>query len=150
MILTNLEDVVRYRNISDAIDKAIDYIKSGEWKNLPQDKKRYVVCENKVEAMRMSYEPKEDNAWENHNEWIDIQIIVSGEEKMLFAPIYNLKKDGEYLSEKDFQKWNGNLDQTFIAREGDLLFFFPEDGHKPGLKTENSSIVDKVVVKVKV
>ena len=149
MILTNLEDVARYKNISDAIGKAIDYIESGEWKKLPKDKKRYVIHENKVEAMRMSYEPKEDNAWENHIEWIDIQMIVSGEEKMLFAPIYNLEKDGEYLIEKDFQKWNGNLSQTFIAKEGDLLFFFPEDGHKPGVKTENSSTVDKVVVKVK-
>ncbi len=147
MIITNLQDAKRYKSLSQAMSKAIDYVESGEWKNLPQDKKKYVVHEGEVAAMRMLFEPKEDAKWEAHRDWTDIQMIVSGQEKMLFAPIYDLDEKGEYLSEKDFQEYEGEKKQEIIANAGDLIIFFPEDGYKPGL-IASSSEVDKVVIKV--
>lgn len=150
MIVSNIQDVNRYRKISPAISKAIDYIQSGKWKNLPIDKKRYPIHEGEVEAMRLSYEPSEQGTWESHQDWIDIQMLVSGEEIIKFAPIYSLEKDGDFLMEKDFQKWLGSEIQTLVMKPEQLAFFFPEDGHMPNLCSTKQCIVDKVVIKVKV
>lgn len=149
MIITNIKDIKRYKGISSAMAKAIEYIESGDYKKLPQDKTKYPIYENEVEALRMSYETKVDAKWEAHITWIDIQMILDGEEKMLFAPIYDLKKSGEYLSDKDFQEYEGEKTQEIIARSGDCIIFFPEDGHKPSVQVSGASVVDKVVLKVK-
>ena len=75
-------------------------------------------------------------------------MLVSGEEKMLFAPTSSLKVEGEYLVGKDFQKLSGESCHSLIVTPGQLIFFFPEDGHKPGLATERKGTVDKIVFKV--
>ena len=148
MIVTNIKDAGRYKSISPAMEKAVNYIQSGAWSNIPSDKVRYPIHEGEVEVMRIIYDPSEESVWENHRNWTDIQMLVSGEEKMLFAPTSDLKVEGEYLVEKDFQKLSGESCQSLIVTPGQLIFFFPEDGHKPGLATERKGTVDKIVFKV--
>jgi len=150
MIVTNIKDVNRYKTLSPEIAKAIEYIQSNKWKDLPTDKKRYPIYPNEVEAMRMTYEASEDGTWESHENWIDIQMIISGEEIMRFAPTNTLKKEGEFLKEKDYQKWSGVSTQELLVNQDELIFFFPEDGHIPNIRSIYMGSIDKVVIKVKV
>lgn len=149
MIVTNAKDIWRYKGISEPMKKAIEFIESGEYKNTPQDKTRRPVVEGEVEVIRMGYEPKPEPGWEAHEGWIDIQIILEGEEKMLYAPLYRMTKEGEYDAKKDLQKLSGNATVEIIAKAGDFIIFFPEDGHAPNVASDNLTTVDKVVVKVK-
>lgn len=150
MIISNIKDASRYMAISPAMKKAIEYIQSGSWKKLPADKKRYPIYEGEVEAVRMVYETSSEGKWESHQTWTDIQMLVSGEEKMLFAPASSLKKEGGYISEKDFQGYNteSKAAQSITAAPEQLIFFFPEDAHQPNLSLTQKEQVDKVVVKV--
>ncbi len=149
MIITNANDIWRYKGISEAMKKAIEYIESGEYKNIPQDKTRRPVVEGEVEVIRMGYEPKTEPGWEAHENWIDIQIMLEGEEKMLYAPLAKMTKEGDYDAKKDFQKLSGEPTVELSAKAGDFIIFFPEDGHAPNVANKNSTTVDKVVVKVR-
>jgi YhcH/YjgK/YiaL family protein len=84
---------------------------------------------------------------ECHRKYIDVQIIISGIEKVGICNI-NECEENEYNSEKDFSVLKGNTD--FITfRKGHFIVFFPQDGHMPGIScSDTPEAVEKIVFKI--
>lgn len=105
-------------------------------------------------AMLQEYETKsdEEGRWETHKRYIDIQYVLSGEEKTGYTNIENLGEIQESNQERDFYFY-GDADSAdwVIVRGGDFVIFFPTDGHKPSLNVNNTvRKVKKAVFKVEV
>ena len=112
---------------------------------------KYEILGDSLFAMVQAYDSKAEAKMEVHDKYIDLQFIVSGEEKMLWARREELAvitpfpegKDTEILEE-------GNRPATLILHAGEFAIFYPNDAHKPGLAVNTPTPVEKIVVKIKV
>lgn len=83
---------------------------------------------------------------ETHNDFIDIQIPLSGEEVMGYMPRTDLP-EAAYNAEKDITFYEGLATDYLTVKPGMFAIFFPEDAHAPGVTPDG---VRKVIVKVRV
>jgi biofilm protein TabA len=104
-------------------------------------------------AMEQSYESKERyDAFESHRSYIDIQLIVIGEELMEVADISKLPVTQPYDADRDVIIY-GDYKLTSVLRvaAGEAAVYFPRDGHMPNLRVgANPVLIKKTVVKVPV
>ena len=89
---------------------------------------------------------KDDAKIETHNNFIDIQIPLTGTELMGYMPRTDLA-EAEYNAEKDVTFYPGYATDYLTVKPGMFAIFFPEDAHAPGV-TEVE--LKKVIVKVRV
>lgn len=148
MIIGKIKDLKTYLGISKEIDQAIDYINNTDLLALEVGK--YVLNENVI-INRQRYVGNEHMDAENHNEHLDIQIVLKGKEKVGYADISNnsLKVKIPYNEVKDVTKYDVEDESFFILEDGGFVLVFPEDIHRPGLKVDEE-IIEKVVVKIKI
>lgn len=106
-----------------------------------------------VRAIVSEYETKEQNemGYEAHREYIDIQYLISGEEKICCVPLEYLKEKVAYNEEKDvaFYEEADVKPQELLLGNGYFAILYPQDGHMPQLCVKAPTAVKKVVVKVK-
>lgn len=104
-------------------------------------------------ALEQVYQSKERERcfFESHRQYIDIQFILNGEERIDIASIEMLSIDKNYDEEKDFIKYHDQKSlSSVLLTKGDVAIFFPEDAHMPCLKNSSETLVYKTVVKVPV
>lgn len=104
-------------------------------------------------ALEQVYEPRlrPDGFFESHRQYIDVQVIVAGEELMEVEDISRLAVSQAYLPERDLLKYADTAVASVLCmRAGDVAVFFPEDGHMPSLRWREAGLVRKTVVKVPV
>ncbi len=96
--------------------------------------------------------PLEECFFENHEKYIDIQIVLKGQEVIGYTHITNpdLKVTTPYNPDKDVTKYNYNpKGAVFFTLEEGFALVYTEDAHLAKCKA-NDEIVEKVVVKVKI
>lgn len=104
-------------------------------------------------ALEQVYVPRlrPDGFFESHRNYIDVQVIVTGEELMEVQGISRLVVSDPYNPERDLIKYADSADAAVLKMgEGDVAIFFPEDGHMPSLRWRTADLVRKTVVKVPV
>lgn len=143
MIYDKIENIDLYN-----IDKdAVEFIK-----NLTPDIecKKHMINDN-VYANVQEYHTKELGYFEAHKDYIDIQILLSGEEIIEYTSIDGLKVKDEYNPQKDIVFYfDGNNTITPIKLEKGLFtVLYPHEAHKPQMMFNVSQNVKKVVVKIK-
>ena len=87
MIIDKIENSNIYKNFGERITKAFDYIRSTDLKNLQQGK--YEIEGKNIFAMISEYQtkPESEGKLEAHKKYIDVQYVISGEERMGYAPL---------------------------------------------------------------
>lgn len=149
MIVGKLKDLKRYKGIHPNIDEAIDYVLNNDLKSLPKGKT--VVSEN-VYINRDTYvaKPLEECFFENHEHYLDLQIVLEGKELFGYTDISNpsLKVTTPYNTEKDVTKYSATEDTIYITLEEGFALVFNEDIHLAKAKV-NDELVEKAVVKIK-
>lgn len=104
-------------------------------------------------ALEQAYLPKArpDGFFESHQKYIDVQVIVAGEELMEVEDIGRLVVTHPYNPERDLVKYADTAVASLLKmRAGDVAVFFPEDGHMPSLRWRGAGVLSKTVVKVPV
>lgn len=95
----------------------------------------------------------EDCKFEAHENYIDIQIVIEGSERIDCTPIKNLKVEIPYNPDKDIVFY-GNCDKKdslYLSQCQEFAIFYPEDAHKPKMKAfKLSEQVKKAVIKIPV
>lgn len=93
---------------------------------------------------------EEDSRFEAHKRYADIQYLVHGEEKIGIIALKNTKEIVPYNSLKDISFFTAPQNNYRLANPEKFFVFFPEDAHRPCVKTAENSNVRKVVVKVRI
>lgn len=153
MILDRLEHAAMYRTLAVDIARALDYLQATDLRSLADG--RHALDGDRLFAIVQRYRPKPaaEATWEAHRQYIDVQYVVEGTERMGYT---YLRSDLAVRQPYDVQK-----DIVFYDAAGDLLavpagsfvIFTPHDIHAPGLTTdppERVKEVLKVVVKCRV
>jgi YhcH/YjgK/YiaL family protein len=111
----------------------------------------YQINDNGAYASVHEYNsrPVKDCFIECHRKYIDVQIIVRGEEKIGFSCKTSCAVQ-PYDEEKDLQKLSGKVDFITMV-PGLFAIFFPQDAHEPGVISGSQAVpVKKIVCKVPV
>lgn len=147
MIFDKLEKLRQYDVVSD---KVLNFLF-----NLDENKPAgHYEIDDEAYANIDVYETKEYDICfpEAHKRYIDIQMLLSGEEKLDFANISELSIKDDYDEERDIMFFhNPEKMNTLYLKKGYFALLYPTDAHKPQIKSsENSQTVKKVVVKIAV
>ena len=82
---------------------------------------------------------------ELHEQYIDIQLLLNGEERILFGMAGTARQ-----CEDDYQLCSAiENEQAIILKPGMFAVFMPGEPHKPGCVVGEPGEIKKVVVKVK-
>lgn len=152
MVLTNLEnDQNRY--LPDKIQKCIEYLKCNDIVKLYKTGVHYIDgLDVKMNYDYYDTKSKEEGKWESHLKFLDIQVILEGEEVIFVRNINGLEKELENLdNDIIFYKQNEEEHELEVAvplRKGDVLVLYPEDVHMPGISLNDKMKNRKVVFKV--
>ena len=149
MIVDNLDNQNLYRGTSAGLDRAFDYISQTEFGKLPDG--RQEIDGDDLYALVLSYTPKkeEDQQYEAHRNYIDIQFVLKGREIIYWKPVERLQAAGAY-SEKDDAVLSKELGGTAVTlSKGYFVVLFPQDAHNPGCLWDEAVGVRKVVVKIR-
>ena len=147
MIADKFENIETYTGISKALTVGLNLLKEVDFTSVPDGK--YFADSEGVFYMVQSYETKEQNDTpEAHRKYIDIQYIVSGEEKIGFG---NLGEMTEVKANPEGDIWFYRGPMSYVTlRSGSFGIFFPQDAHAPGMAVNSCAPTKKVVIKVPV
>lgn len=151
MIFDQAKNLDFYRNlgIGGRYAKAIDFLKNTDLASLADGK--YEIDGKDVFANVMTYAtlPWEEAKYEAHENYTDIQYVISGTEVMTYAPAGALNIKIPYHPEKDVTIYdNANPGLQVTVNAGEYMIFAPWDGHKPKASSGTPSEVKKIVVKI--
>jgi len=102
----------------------------------------------------MSYVPKapEENSFEVHRIYADVQYVVAGVEIMQIACMKDLSILTDYEPQGDYQFFKSTgLSTDLIIGAGEFAVFYPDQPHRPSCIQEGfTGLVKKLVFKVKI
>ncbi|HFZ8994426.1 TPA: YhcH/YjgK/YiaL family protein [Citrobacter freundii] len=94
-------------------------------------------------------EPQAQRRAEYHARYLDIQIVLKGQEGMTFSTLPAGTPETDWLADKDIAFLpEGAQEKTVVLNEGDFVVFYPGEVHKPLCAVGAPAQVRKVVVKL--
>lgn len=145
MIFDKIENLKRYKGF----EKVAEFIN----KEKPFEKEigKYPVNDDFYYSIS-EYDTKvyEDMQLEKHDKYIDIQIILEGEEYMYFKDISFGEKAKDYDEAKDMSYFRTKNPDTLLVPAGYFAIFYPNDIHRPNCVVDTPKHVRKCLFKVKV
>lgn len=146
MVIDKLENIKEYVSLNPLFAQAIDFLQSTDL--VAHELGKVVLKEGELLINFAEARPKtkEEAKLETHNDFIDIQIPLSGTEIMGYSPRADLPEE-VYNTEKDITFYKGLATDYLTIRPGMFAIFFPQDAHAPGITPDG---VKKVIVKVRV
>ena len=133
------------------LQSGLKYLSQTDLAGLPLG--RTEVETDKIFALVSEYEtePEEKRRPEAHRQYIDIQYVVSGEEKIVAGPLAAAGEIAQpYSAAKDIEFYQALKQETdIVLTPGMFAVFFPWDVHKPNCNTGKLPVrVRKVVLKI--
>ena len=106
----------------------------------------------KTYANVQEYTSKTENGYEAHELYIDVQVVISGQENIFVAPLdkaFDITK--EYDSQSDCVLFaDASEPRAVLADPENWVVLFPNEAHKPGMAINAPAPIKKVVVKIPV
>lgn len=149
MIFDNINNAEKYYKISPGIEKAIEHIKKCVRENTAPG--RYETDGMKVLVQEYETYLLEDDLYECHREYVDIQFIEKGQEEIRKLDSSKLERQRDYKPETDVEFFKGQENfASMQLTDGEFVCFFPGEAHKPCIAVDDKpSWARKIVVKVK-
>lgn len=144
MILDNLSAAGQYASMHPLFEKAFNFLNSAA--NLVDG--RYEIQGEDLFATIVSAPMRDEKeaSLEAHDNYIDIQLSLSGGETFGWAPREICVPKGAFDKGSDIGFYS-NVAQTLIRLEEDqFLIFFPSDAHAPLI---GEGVTRKVIMKVR-
>ncbi len=147
MVYDKIDNIETYKGLSEDIYEGLKFLK-----NATLDLACGVHEINpRVKAIVSEYETKavNENGYEAHRQFVDIQYLLKGAEKNCCLPIEKLRETKAYSEEKDAAFYEANVPtQELMLGDGCFAIYWPQDGHMPGICVSGQQKVKKVVIKV--
>ena len=148
MIYAKNADALAYRGIHPNLDLALEHI-TPEFLAALRDNQRVELKGDLVYCTRFTYEtiPQEESFFEAHRRYLDIHIMVEGEERVDVNRPEDLTLT-EAQEGNDFYAYQGESWHSAVLRPGAFLVVFPGDAHRIKVQVDGPRTVSKAVFKV--
>ena len=148
MIYDKVENIESYLGMSPNLDAAILEIKEHYLEIWPAG--RHEIKDDSIYCNVVHAETKNESVWERHKQYLDIHIVISGNEIIRCANFKDVNGWNEYNYIDDYSLApfsSKGIDIPLIP--GWFLIIFPQDAHISLLRN-NSEYSDKKIYKVKI
>ena len=148
MIIDKLENISNYPQIPEYV---VNFIKG-----LSEDTEcmRYdLIDEDFVNVETYTTKLLSDAKFETHNNYIDVQLLLDGKERIYVASRNDLTENAPYSSEKDITFYKNEVDGAdYITLDGtNFVLLYPHEAHAPQVSLPKGvDIVKKAVAKIRV
>jgi len=151
MIKDSILNAHLYYGFNKNIQTAFDFLKDTS-KLVSLQKGTVDIDGDNVFALVQEYITKDFNneMWEAHKRYYDIQYIVSGTEVVAIKHIEGIRNYTEYKEIEDYWLFKGEKEDIITISDNDFLILGPQDVHQPGISKSDASQIKKIVVKVKI
>ena len=136
-------------DIKHRVNQAIEYLKGLQISEEDYGKKVIVNDDFFFTVQHYTTKSEKDCGLESHKKYIDIQLMLQGEEVMDICDTSRLSIKTEYDEEKDIMFWNipSRMARTTL-KTGDYIVLYPENAHRGAVSLEGPEKVVKIVGKV--
>lgn len=154
MIFGNVKANENISSYPKAIQKAINYLKENDLVAMAPG--RYELDGDNMILQVLDVQTTErcNLRPEVHRTYIDVQFLAKGQEKIgCYPDMGDNEIDEDLLETRDliFYKNNENARETHLEmEEGSYAVFYPHDVHIPAIVKNESMIIRKIVIKVKI
>ncbi|MCD7879053.1 MAG: YhcH/YjgK/YiaL family protein [Candidatus Gastranaerophilales bacterium] len=145
MIIDVLSESDKYILLNKEFKFVFDYIKQNDLKNMECG--IHELKGKEIYFNLQEYKTKPIQKLEAHKKYIDIQVVITGEEYMGYTNISNTSIIEEYNEEKDVMFLSGTPDKIKTDNKS-FLIFYPEDAHMPALSIKEPQNVKKAIFKI--
>ena len=148
MIYAKNADALAYRGIHPNLDLALEHI-TPEFLASLRDNQRVELKGDLVYCTRFTYEtiPQEESFFEAHRRYLDIHIMVEGEERVDMNRPEDLKLT-DAQEGNDFYAYQGESWHSTVLQPGEFLVVFPGDAHRIKVQVDGPKTVSKAVFTV--
>ena len=148
MIYAKNQEALAYRGIHPNLDLALEHIPP-EFRASLRDGQRVELQGDQVYCTRFTYEtiPQEESFFEAHRRYLDIHIMVEGEERVDMNRPEDLKLT-DAQEGNDFYAYQGESCHSTVLKPGEFLVVFPGDAHRIKVQVDGPKTVSKAVFKV--
>lgn len=145
MIIDRIENIGKYAFLCERFRRVADFLKTNDLNAMPNG--HHVIDAGNLFVNIVDSQPKtrDDAKLETHNEMIDIQILLTGEEQHLYAP-REILNEAPYDAANDISFYEERSQNAIDLRPGLAVIYFPEDAHAPAICDQT---IRKAIFKVR-
>lgn len=144
MIIGQLPQINEYAMLLPNLSKGLEAIRNAE--SLPigkyQFERGYYLIQEGITK------PFEENSFEAHRNYIDVQIVLTGYEEIAWLDYDRLMSVIPYDEATDKEKLIGPTTHRILIDEGMFWIAFPSDGHLAVSHSDTPHTYRKVVMKL--
>lgn len=148
MILDSIENIGRYKDV-EGLREAVEYLQQHSCSGLKPG--HYDIDGDRLFMNVAEFTGKnpDEARYEVHGNYIDLQYVLEGSEKMGYLP----DPDGKAIESADYDHdiWFYPYDEketNLTVRAGMFAVFFPGELHAPGMSFEGNGRIRKAVLKI--
>lgn len=148
MIYDSLKHLEAYQGIHPGVLRGLELIRNTDFSGMEDG--RHEIDKDNLFIMLQSYEtkPKNDTP-EAHKKYIDIQYLISGEEKIGVGPLEEMAEETEAHPERDIWFYHGPCSEILLSGDK-FVVLWPGDAHAPCIAVDAPAPCRKCIVKVRV
>lgn len=148
MIIDKLENISNYPQIPDYV---VNFIKglSKDTECLKYD----LIDEEFVNVESYATKRISDAKFETHDNYVDVQLLLDGKERIYVSSRENLSEIAPYSEEKDITFYSNDIkDSDFVTLDGtNFVLLYPHEAHAPQVSINGEVLsVKKAVAKIRV
>lgn len=145
MVVADLKNFERYYSLNPYFKEVFEFIKSKNWENEPFEKFILKPDELFVIHANPTLLSKENQVLEYHKKYLDIHILLEGEEIIGHKPLLECTLEKQaFNQEDDFGLFQDTPTSYFCLKPNHFAIVFPEDAHAPII---GEGKVKKLIVK---
>ncbi len=155
MIFSNID--FKETSLAPPFKRVLQYLRENDLRESSEEEIELDGRNIYLKIQEIVPQPMTERKIESHKKYVDLQFILSGEEKMGFLLLTKDAKVIEENVEGDLFFYQPDFsNESFLhLKSGDFVIFFPEDLHRPGCQVDcqvesSSKPVRKVVAKIHV
>lgn len=148
MIFGNINQAERYAFLPEELKAVFAYVQEHDLLSFAEGSHKINGDAFFVNVNEYDTVAREDRFWEAHKAYIDVHVMLQGQEIIDVNFIDNMQL-GEYKAENDFQALDGEVKASVQLKPGDFLVCYPEDAHRTGVIADEACHLKKAIFKIK-
>lgn len=147
MIIDDIKNFSQYSNLNEKFNIVEKFLQENNLEEMKVGS--YEIQGRDIYVNIDEYTTKKTSVPEAHRNYIDIQMVLCGHEKIGYASIADGKTEIEYDENRDIEFLSADC-EFFKADSSRFFIFYPQDLHQPCIEDGESSQIKKAVFKVKI
>lgn len=148
MIVGKLEHSSRIESLHPLLGEVFDYVKQHPFLHHTSEK---IILDGENLYINHAFiegTPKEEQPLEIHRNYLDVHILLEGEETIGWKASSDLTQETQSYSQEKDCAFYADIPTTYITLQpGEFAIAFPEDAHAPAI---GSGKIHKLIAKVKI